>query len=126
MYQLELTSSEPEFDTFKVQLKAYLESFFDFDFSNLDDSGTTLKDHLDIIDIRRLSDMIFDNQEQTFIEILNNVKLVGNGPCPECGTNNLAELHFNDRGFFHVYKSTPENGNYECIHGHSFTIDNKC
>jgi hypothetical protein len=124
MYQLELTSLEPDFDSFKVPLKRYLESFFDFDFSNLDSSGATLKDCLNIVDIRRLSDMIFDNQEQTFIEILNNIKLVGNGPCPICKTNNLAELHVNDRGYFHVYKNTPENGNYECINGHQFMIDN--
>jgi hypothetical protein len=122
MYQLDIISSEPDFETFKVQLKNYLEAFFGMDFFNLDNSGTTLKDNLDPEDIRRLADMVFDNQEQTFIEILNNVQLKGNGPCPSCGCNNLAMLHFNDREPFHVYKSIPENGEYECIQGHKFSL----
>lgn len=126
MYQLDIASSEPSFDTFKDTLKNYLEAFFGMDFSNLDCSGNTLKDELHPQDIRRLSDMVFDNQEQPFIEILNNVKLVGNGPCPECGSNNLAELSFNDRSYFHVYTTLPANGNYECVNGHTFVLNNVC
>jgi hypothetical protein len=112
IFKLDIESDEPNFETFKDQLKAHLANSYDADFSTDDLCNATIGSVYHDWQIKELADLIFGQSEEIFTDIIKDVKFVGNGFCPNCGGATLSDL--GDKHYY--FRKEPEPGEYKCFY----------
>jgi hypothetical protein len=93
-FALDIVSDEPNFETFKDQLKAHLANCYDVDFSKDDLCNATIGAVYHDWQIKELADLIFGQSEEIFTDIIKDVKFVGNGFCKTCGGSTFYDYHY--------------------------------
>ncbi|MFA5355772.1 MAG: hypothetical protein WC302_03555 [Candidatus Paceibacterota bacterium] len=119
IFALDIISSEPNFDDFKDQLKAYLGNLYDVEWTETKDNktpdqlcGATISAVYRYDQIKEMAELIFGQSEEIFTDIIKNVRFKGNGFCPKCGGSNLK----NETERAYRFRKEPEPGEYKCLY----------
>ena len=111
-FALDIISDEPNFESFKDQLKAHLANSYNADFTKDDLCNASISDVYHDWQIKEMADLIFGQSEEIFTDIIKAVRFKGNGVCPNCGGSTVFDPFYKMYRFIEGDLEDP--GEYKC------------